>query len=36
MDTYYARAAQNILLGKSVRSQLQFLESQWKQAASQG
>jgi ABC-type glycerol-3-phosphate transport system substrate-binding protein len=35
MDTYYARAAQNILLGKSVRSQLQYLDAQWKQAASQ-
>jgi ABC-type glycerol-3-phosphate transport system substrate-binding protein len=33
MDTYYAQAAQNILLGKSVESQLKFLDQQWDKAA---
>jgi len=33
MDTFYATAAQNILLGRSVRSQLQFLDTQWNKAA---
>jgi len=36
MDTYYARAAQNIILGKSVQSQLKYLDAQWRQAASRG
>jgi ABC-type glycerol-3-phosphate transport system substrate-binding protein len=33
MDAFYASAAQNILLGKSVKSQLQFLDQQWSKAA---
>jgi ABC-type glycerol-3-phosphate transport system substrate-binding protein len=33
MDRYYAQAAQNILLGKSVKSQLKFLDSRWNQAS---
>jgi ABC-type glycerol-3-phosphate transport system substrate-binding protein len=33
MDTYYAQAAQNILLGKSVDSQLKFLDVQWDKAS---
>ncbi|MFL5963414.1 MAG: ABC transporter substrate-binding protein [Gaiellaceae bacterium] len=33
MDGFYATAAQNILLGKSVNSQLKFLDQQWKKAA---
>jgi raffinose/stachyose/melibiose transport system substrate-binding protein len=33
MDTYYAQAAQSILLGKSVQSQLKFLDQQWNKAA---
>jgi raffinose/stachyose/melibiose transport system substrate-binding protein len=33
MDTFYAQAAQKILLGKSVPSQLKFLDTQWKKAS---
>jgi ABC-type glycerol-3-phosphate transport system substrate-binding protein len=33
MDTYYAQAAQKILLGKSVQSQLKFLDTQWNKAS---
>jgi ABC-type glycerol-3-phosphate transport system substrate-binding protein len=33
MDTYYAQAAQSILLGKSVASQLKFLDVQWDKAS---
>jgi multiple sugar transport system substrate-binding protein len=33
MDTFYAQAAQNIILGKSVQSQLKFLDAQWKKAS---
>jgi ABC-type glycerol-3-phosphate transport system substrate-binding protein len=33
MDTFYAQAAQNILLGHSVQSQLKFLDQQWNKAA---
>jgi multiple sugar transport system substrate-binding protein len=33
MDTFYAQAAQKILLGKSVPSQLKFLDAQWKKAS---
>ncbi len=36
MDTFYAQAAQSILLGKSVPSQLKFLDTQWKKASHQG
>jgi ABC-type glycerol-3-phosphate transport system substrate-binding protein len=36
MDTYYAQAAQNIILGKSVASQLKFLDAQWNKAAQTG
>jgi ABC-type glycerol-3-phosphate transport system substrate-binding protein len=36
MDTYYAQAAQNILLGKSVAGQLKFLDAQWNKAAKAG
>jgi ABC-type glycerol-3-phosphate transport system substrate-binding protein len=32
MDAFYATAAQNILLGKSVQSQLKFLDQQWDKA----
>jgi raffinose/stachyose/melibiose transport system substrate-binding protein len=35
MDAFYAQAAQSILLGKSVQSQLKFLDAQWKKASSQ-
>jgi ABC-type glycerol-3-phosphate transport system substrate-binding protein len=34
MDGFYATAAQNILLGKSVQSQLKFLDAQWTKAES--
>ena len=34
MDDAYAKASQNILLGKSVDSQLKFLDSQWDRTAS--
>jgi ABC-type glycerol-3-phosphate transport system substrate-binding protein len=34
MDAFYAQAAQNVLLGKSVQSQLKFLDAQWKKASS--
>jgi ABC-type glycerol-3-phosphate transport system substrate-binding protein len=34
MDTFYAAAAQNILLGRSVSSQLKFLDEQWNKAES--
>src|SRR6476469_3343114 len=33
MDGFYASAAQNILLGRSVQSQLKFLDAQWTKAA---
>jgi len=33
MDTFYAIAAQNIILGHSVQSQLKFLDAQWDKAA---
>ena len=33
MDTFYATAAQNILLGHSVQSQLKYLDAQWNKAA---
>jgi len=33
MDTYYAIAAQNIILGHSVQSQLKYLDAQWTKAA---
>jgi raffinose/stachyose/melibiose transport system substrate-binding protein len=33
MDAFYASAAQNILLGRSVQSQLKFLDGQWNKAA---
>jgi ABC-type glycerol-3-phosphate transport system substrate-binding protein len=33
MDAFYASAAQNILLGRSVQSQLKFLDAQWTKAA---
>jgi multiple sugar transport system substrate-binding protein len=33
MDGFYATAAQNILLGRSVQSQLKFLDTQWNKAA---
>jgi ABC-type glycerol-3-phosphate transport system substrate-binding protein len=33
MDAFYATAAQNILLGHSVQSQLKFLDQQWNKAA---
>jgi multiple sugar transport system substrate-binding protein len=33
MDGFYATAAQNILLGHSVKSQLKFLDGQWNKAA---
>jgi ABC-type glycerol-3-phosphate transport system substrate-binding protein len=33
MDAFYASAAQNILLGRSVQSQLKFLDQQWNKAA---
>jgi hypothetical protein len=33
MDAFYATAAQNILLGRSVQSQLKFLDTQWNKAA---
>ena len=33
MDAFYASAAQNILLGHSVNSQLKFLDQQWNKAA---
>jgi ABC-type glycerol-3-phosphate transport system substrate-binding protein len=33
MDAFYAQAAQNILLGKSVQSQLKFLDAQWDKAS---
>jgi len=33
MDGFYATAAQNILLGRSVQSQLKFLDEQWNKAA---
>ncbi len=33
MDDFYAQAAQKILLGKSVQSQLKFLDAQWKKAS---
>jgi len=33
MDAFYATAAQNILLGQSVKKQLKFLDSQWNKAA---
>jgi Bacterial extracellular solute-binding protein len=33
MDTFYAVAAQNIILGHSVQSQLKFLDTQWNKAA---
>jgi multiple sugar transport system substrate-binding protein len=33
MDSFYASAAQNILLGHSVQSQLKFLDGQWNKAA---
>lgn len=33
MDAFYASAAQNILLGRSVQSQLKFLDAQWNKAA---
>jgi multiple sugar transport system substrate-binding protein len=33
MDAFYASAAQNILLGRSVSSQLKFLDAQWTKAA---
>src|SRR6478672_2345000 len=33
MDGFYASAAQNILLGHSVNSQLKFLDQQWNKAA---
>ncbi len=33
MDTFYATAAQNILLGHSVQSQLKYLDDQWNKAA---
>jgi ABC-type glycerol-3-phosphate transport system substrate-binding protein len=33
MDTYYAIAAQNIILGHSVQSQLKYLDAQWNKAA---
>lgn len=33
MDTFYAQAAQNIILGHSVKSQLKFLDTQWNKAA---
>lgn len=36
MDAFYASAAQNILLGRSVQSQLKFLDQQWNKAASKG
>jgi ABC-type glycerol-3-phosphate transport system substrate-binding protein len=36
MDGFYATAAQNILLGKSVMSQLKFLDQQWNKAAAAG
>ena len=32
MDAFYASAAQNILLGRSVQSQLKFLDTQWNKA----
>ena len=32
MDGFYATAAQNILLGRSVQSQLKFLDQQWNKA----
>jgi ABC-type glycerol-3-phosphate transport system substrate-binding protein len=32
MDAFYASAAQNILLGHSVQSQLKFLDQQWNKA----
>jgi len=32
MDAFYATAAQNILLGRSVQSQLKFLDQQWDKA----
>ncbi len=32
MDAFYASAAQNILLGHSVQSQLKFLDKQWNKA----
>jgi len=32
MDSFYASAAQNILLGRSVQSQLKFLDVQWNKA----
>ena len=35
MDSFYASAAQNILLGRSVQSQLKFLDAQWNKAAKQ-
>jgi raffinose/stachyose/melibiose transport system substrate-binding protein len=35
MDAFYASAAQNILLGRSVQSQLKFLDGQWNKAAKQ-
>jgi multiple sugar transport system substrate-binding protein len=33
MDAFYASAAQNILLGRSVQGQLKFLDQQWNKAA---
>ena len=33
MDTFYATAAQNIVLGHSVQSQLKYLDEQWNKAA---
>ena len=33
MDAFYATAAQNILLGQSVKKQLKFLDTQWNKAA---
>jgi ABC-type glycerol-3-phosphate transport system substrate-binding protein len=33
MDGFYATAAQNILLGQSVKKQLKFLDGQWNKAA---
>jgi raffinose/stachyose/melibiose transport system substrate-binding protein len=33
MDAFYAQAAQAVLLGKSVQSQLRFLDAQWKKAS---